>query len=79
MPLTDQVTRHRLSRTGGVGLVSLATLTWAGNIALGRWLRNDIGPLTWQRAIPDRIAVLRRPAAAPATGCTADEEGIPFI
>jgi drug/metabolite transporter (DMT)-like permease len=30
----------------GIGLVNLATLTWATNIVLGRWLRDDIGPLT---------------------------------
>ena len=30
----------------GIGLVNLATLTWATNMALGRWLRADIGPLT---------------------------------
>jgi drug/metabolite transporter (DMT)-like permease len=30
----------------GVGLVNLATFTWATNMTLGRWLRNDIGPLT---------------------------------
>ncbi len=30
----------------GIGLVNLATLTWATNMALGRWLRDDIGPLT---------------------------------
>ncbi len=34
------------SRWAGVALVNLATLTWATNIALGRWLRDDIGPLT---------------------------------
>jgi drug/metabolite transporter (DMT)-like permease len=33
-------------RWGGVGLVNLATLTWASNMTLGRWLRDDIGPLT---------------------------------
>jgi len=27
-------------------LVNLATLTWATNMVLGRWLRDDIGPLT---------------------------------
>ena len=37
---------HRLTQVGGIGLVNLATLTWATNMALGRWLRNDIGPLT---------------------------------
>jgi len=30
----------------GIALVNLATLTWASNITLGRWLRDDIGPLT---------------------------------
>lgn len=30
----------------GIILVNLATLTWATNIALGRHLRNDIGPLS---------------------------------
>jgi drug/metabolite transporter (DMT)-like permease len=30
----------------GIGLVNLATLAWATNMTLGRWLRNDIGPLT---------------------------------
>jgi drug/metabolite transporter (DMT)-like permease len=30
----------------GVLLVNVATLSWATNIILGRWLRNDIGPLT---------------------------------
>jgi drug/metabolite transporter (DMT)-like permease len=30
----------------GIALVNLATLTWATNMVLGRWLRSDIGPLT---------------------------------
>lgn len=30
----------------GVGLVNLATMGWATNAVLGRWLRGDIGPLT---------------------------------
>jgi drug/metabolite transporter (DMT)-like permease len=30
----------------GVALVNLATLAWATNAVLGRWLRSDIGPLT---------------------------------
>jgi len=38
--------RRPLTRIGGIGLVNLATLTWATNMALGRWLRNDVGPLT---------------------------------
>lgn len=36
----------RRSRLAGIALVNLATLTWATNMALGRWLRADIGPLT---------------------------------
>ena len=30
----------------GIALVNLATITWATNMALGRYLRDDIGPLT---------------------------------
>jgi drug/metabolite transporter (DMT)-like permease len=35
-----------MARIGGIGLVNLATLTWATNMVLGRWLRDDIGPVT---------------------------------
>jgi len=35
--------RHR---AWGVILVNLATIVWATNTALGRWLRGDVGPLT---------------------------------
>jgi drug/metabolite transporter (DMT)-like permease len=35
-----------MAALAGIGLVNLATLTWATNMTLGRWLRNDIGPLT---------------------------------
>lgn len=38
--------RGRLRWLAGIGLVNLATFTWATNMTLGRWLRNDIGPLT---------------------------------
>lgn len=31
---------------GGVALVNIATLAWATNMVLGRWLRNDIGPVS---------------------------------
>ena len=41
-----QRTRGRWGRMAGIGLVNLATLTWATNMVLGRWLRDDIGPLT---------------------------------
>ena len=34
------------SKVWGVVLVNLATMTWATNAVLGRWLREDIGPLT---------------------------------
>jgi drug/metabolite transporter (DMT)-like permease len=37
---------RRLEWLIGFGLVNLATLSWATNMTLGRWLRNDIGPLT---------------------------------
>lgn len=34
------------TRTRGVVLVNLATMAWATNAVLGRWLRDDVGPLT---------------------------------
>jgi drug/metabolite transporter (DMT)-like permease len=43
--LTQQTQRRR-EQLVGIGLVNLATLTWATNMVLGRWLRDDIGPLT---------------------------------
>ncbi len=45
MPPTTQRAR-RSERMIGIGLINLATLTWATNMVLGRWLRDDIGPLT---------------------------------
>lgn len=33
-------------RVWGVLLVNLATMAWATNAVLGRWLRDDVGPLT---------------------------------
>jgi drug/metabolite transporter (DMT)-like permease len=36
----------RRNQVIGIGLVNLATLTWATNMTLGRWLRDDIGPIT---------------------------------
>ena len=30
----------------GIIFVNLATLTWATNMTLGRWLRDEVGPLT---------------------------------
>ena len=41
-----QQKQRRLERMVGIGLVNLATITWATNMVLGRWLRNQIGPLT---------------------------------
>jgi drug/metabolite transporter (DMT)-like permease len=46
MPATTQPRPGRTDRLVGAGLVNLATLTWATNMTLGRWLRDDIGPLT---------------------------------
>lgn len=34
------------SRALGVCLVNLATMSWATNVILGRWLRSNIGPVT---------------------------------
>ena len=34
------------SKLASIGLVNLATFVWATNMVLGRWLRDDIGPLT---------------------------------
>jgi drug/metabolite transporter (DMT)-like permease len=36
----------RRAQWAGIALVNLATLTWATNMALGRYLRGDVGPLT---------------------------------
>jgi drug/metabolite transporter (DMT)-like permease len=36
----------RGAQWAGIALVNLATLTWATNMALGRYLRGDVGPLT---------------------------------
>ena len=46
MTSVTQQRRRRLERMVGIGLVNLATLTWATNMVLGRWLRDQIGPLT---------------------------------
>jgi drug/metabolite transporter (DMT)-like permease len=37
---------RRRTALAGIGLVNLATIVWTTNMILGRWLRNDIGPLT---------------------------------
>jgi drug/metabolite transporter (DMT)-like permease len=42
----QQLTSRQSEQIIGIGLVNLATITWATNMALGRWLRDDIGPLT---------------------------------
>jgi drug/metabolite transporter (DMT)-like permease len=41
-----QQTQRRREQIVGIALVNLATLTWAANMVLGRWLRDYIGPLT---------------------------------
>ena len=46
MSTTVEGTDSKRERLVGIGLVNLATLAWASNMALGRGLRNDIGPLT---------------------------------
>jgi drug/metabolite transporter (DMT)-like permease len=38
--------RAKRGQLVGIALVNVATLSWATNMALGRWLRNDIGPAT---------------------------------
>ncbi len=64
-----QTTAGSLDTLKGIALVNLATLTWATNITLGRFLRDDIGPLTLAAArfavAAPILAVLlwRRPAA----------------
>jgi drug/metabolite transporter (DMT)-like permease len=35
-----------VTRVLGIVLVNLATMAWASNAVLGRWLRADVGPLT---------------------------------
>lgn len=57
------------SRLLGMAMANLATLAWATNAVLGRWLKDDIGPLTLTAlrfAVASAIlgAILRR--AAPA-------------
>lgn len=44
--MTQTAQSQRVSQLIGIGLVNLATLTWATNMVLGRWLRDDVGPLT---------------------------------
>lgn len=66
--------QRRTDQIVGIGLVNLATLTWATNMALGRWLRNDIGPLALSAARFLIAALLfaallqRRPAAERGLG-----------
>ena len=38
--------QRRRDQLIGIGLVNLATVVWSTNMVLGRWLRDDIGPLT---------------------------------
>lgn len=50
MGSTEGHTHQRLGRLGGIALVNLATLTWATNMVLARWLRDDVGPLALSAA-----------------------------
>jgi drug/metabolite transporter (DMT)-like permease len=42
----QRVSSQRRAQLIGIALTNVATLTWATNMTLGRWLRDDIGPLT---------------------------------
>ena len=42
----SQSQRQRLAPVVGIALINVATFAWATNMTLGRWLREDIGPLT---------------------------------
>jgi drug/metabolite transporter (DMT)-like permease len=58
----------RRAQLVGIALVNVATITWATNMALGRYLRDDIGPLTLAAgrfliAAPIYAALLNRQAA----------------
>jgi drug/metabolite transporter (DMT)-like permease len=46
MDLAATKTTQRSSQIGGILLVNVATITWAVNMTLGRWMRGDIGPIT---------------------------------
>jgi drug/metabolite transporter (DMT)-like permease len=46
MDLAATQTARRSAQIGGILLVNVATITWAGNMTLGRWMRDDIGPIT---------------------------------
>ena len=43
---TSETGQSQTDRLIGIGLVNLATLSWASNMTLGRWLRADMGPVT---------------------------------
>jgi drug/metabolite transporter (DMT)-like permease len=74
MESADTGPRRRLARIVGIGLVNLATFTWATNMVLARWLRDDIGPLTLAAARFTLASVLfavllqRRPQEDRQTG-----------
>ncbi|NIN65984.1 MAG: EamA family transporter, partial [Anaerolineae bacterium] len=42
----DEPQSRRLTSLAGIGLVNVATITWSTNMILGRYLRDDIGPVT---------------------------------
>lgn len=43
--MSEPANKRKLVLTG-IGLVNLSTFFWATNITLGRWIRQDIGPIT---------------------------------
>lgn len=43
---TDGERHGILSSWAGIALVNLATLTWATNLTLARWIRDEVGPVT---------------------------------
>ena len=45
-----QQNSQKLHQFAGIALVNLATVTWATNVVLGRWLGEKIGPLTLSAA-----------------------------
>ncbi len=46
----EHLDQDRRAQLIGIALVNLATVTWAANMTLGRWLRQDIGPITLSAA-----------------------------
>ena len=58
MDRPDQASDTLKASLAGIALINIATLSWATNMALARWLRNDIGPLALAAARFSIAAVL---------------------